>query len=86
MQTLYLPDYQDSLRFRRRAVPASLSTKGHQRFYPLNTRANRPLSSAATDFSDTDFEASDSDEESLRQSLNSVSIAWNRERQKLYLI
>ncbi|OQD70664.1 hypothetical protein PENDEC_c022G07151 [Penicillium decumbens] len=67
----------DSLRFRRRAVPASLSTKGHQRFYPINTRANRPLSSAVTEFSDTDFEASDSDEESLRQSLNSLAYDSN---------
>lgn len=74
METLYLFG-QDSLRFRRRAVPASLSTKGHQRFYPHNTYANGPLSSAATEFSDTDFEASDSDEESLRQSLQSVSLA-----------
>lgn len=75
METPDLLD-QESLRFRRRAVPTSLSTKGHQRFYPRDTYANQPVSSAATEFSDTDFEASDSDEESLRQSIQSVSIVW----------
>ena len=54
-------------------MPASLNMKNHDRFYPAKTAfVNRRLSDA-TDFDDTDFEASDSDEESLRQSLQSVS-------------
>jgi hypothetical protein len=62
---------QDSLRVRRKAAPASVSTKNHEYFYPAKEVANRRYSDT-TDFDDTDFEASDSDEESLQQSLQSV--------------
>lgn len=47
--------------------------KNHDRFYPAKTVVQRRVSFAGTDFDDTDFEASDSDEESLRQSMLSVS-------------
>lgn len=65
----------DSLRVRRKAAPASVSTKNHEYFYPAKI-ANRRMSDA-TDFDDTDFEASDSDEESLRQSLQSLAYDSN---------
>ncbi|KAJ5724733.1 hypothetical protein N7493_006461 [Penicillium malachiteum] len=62
-----------SLRARRKAAPASISMKNHERFRPVNTVVQRRVSFAGTDFDDdTDFEASDSDEESLRQSMLSV--------------
>ncbi|KAJ5094334.1 hypothetical protein N7456_010195 [Penicillium angulare] len=67
----------DSLRFRRKAVPASLDMKNHERFYPAKTVARRRVSMAPTDFDDTDFEASDSDEESLRQSMLSLAHGSN---------
>ncbi|KAJ5579720.1 uncharacterized protein N7459_005705 [Penicillium hispanicum] len=66
----------DSLRFRRKAVPASLSMKNHERFYPAKTFVHRRLSNG-TDFADTDYEASDSDEESLQQSLQSLAYDSN---------
>ncbi|KAJ5676011.1 hypothetical protein N7462_008908 [Penicillium macrosclerotiorum] len=66
----------DSLRIRRKAGPTSVSTKNHERFYPAKSVSNRRLSDA-TDFFDTDFEASDSDEESLRQSLQSFAYDSN---------
>lgn len=63
---------QDSLRTRRKAAPSSLNVKNHERFYPHKTFVQRRLSNS-TDFDDTDIETSDSDEESLRQSLQSVT-------------
>ncbi|KAJ5633608.1 hypothetical protein N7528_001450 [Penicillium herquei] len=63
-----------SLRARRKAAPASISMKNHERFRPANTVVQRRVSFAGTDFDDdTDFEASDSDEESLRQSMLSLA-------------
>lgn len=66
----------DSLRVRRKAAPTSLSVKNHERFYPDKTFVQRRLSNS-TDFDDTDIETSDSDEESLRQSLQSISYDSN---------
>lgn len=66
---------QDSLRFRRKAVPASLNMDNHERFYPTKTFVHRRVSGTGTNFDDTDIEDSDSDEEFLRQSMQSVSIA-----------
>lgn len=54
-------------------MPASLSTKNHDRFYPTKTVVQRHRVSQATEFYDTDIEDSDSDEESLRRSMQSVS-------------
>jgi len=56
-------------------VPTSLSTKNHERFYPSKTIVQKRRMSEATQFDDTDFEGSDSDEESLRQSMQSVSVS-----------
>ncbi|CAG8121147.1 unnamed protein product [Penicillium salamii] len=66
-----------SLRFRRKAVPASLSTQNHERFYPAKTIVQRRRMSEATEFYDTEFEGSDSDEESLRQSMQSLGYDSN---------
>lgn len=69
-----LTQSQDSLRNRRRAVPASLNMKNTERFYPPVAVAQRPAS-ATTDFFDTEFEMSDSeDDESPRMSMDSVCL------------
>lgn len=65
---------QDSLRHRRRAVPASLNMKNTERRYPpRNVIVERPVSEA-TDFFDTEFEMSDSEDESPRMSMDSVCL------------
>ncbi|KAJ5337796.1 hypothetical protein N7452_004524 [Penicillium brevicompactum] len=67
-----------SLRSRRKAVPTSLSTQNHERFYPAKTIVKqRRRMSEATEFYDTEFEGSDSDEESLRQSMQSLGYDSN---------
>ncbi|KAJ5090908.1 hypothetical protein N7532_009592, partial [Penicillium argentinense] len=65
-----------SLRVRRKAAPTSLSVENHERFYPDKTFIQRRFSNS-TDFDDTDIETSDSDEESLRQSLQSFAYDSN---------
>ncbi|KAJ5784523.1 uncharacterized protein N7503_009735 [Penicillium pulvis] len=67
----------DSLRFRRKAVPASLNMDNHERFYPTKTFVHRRVSGTGTNFDDTDIEDSDSDEEFLRQSMQSLAYDSN---------
>ncbi|KAE8373680.1 hypothetical protein BDV26DRAFT_284933 [Aspergillus bertholletiae] len=60
----------ESLRNRRKAVPASLDVKNTAQFYPAWTIVKK-RQSESTDFADTDFECGSSDEESPRMSMGS---------------
>ncbi|KAH2483727.1 hypothetical protein KXW68_008507, partial [Aspergillus fumigatus] len=60
----------DSLRYRRKAVPASLDMKSTKQFLPQATFVHKRISDT-TDFDDTDFEFSDTEEESPRMSMSS---------------
>lgn len=64
---------QDSLRYRRGHVPASLNVKNTKKFFPAIALEQKRISEA-TAFYDTEYEADESDEESLRKSLDSVSL------------
>lgn len=64
---------QHSLRYRRSHIPASLNVNNTKRFFPAIALEQKKRLSELTDFYDTEYEASDSDEESLRKSLDSVS-------------
>ncbi|KAJ5923415.1 hypothetical protein N7454_008660 [Penicillium verhagenii] len=65
------------LRSRRKAAPTSISMENHKRFYPTKTFVHRRVSATGTDFDETDIEDSDSDEESLRRSMQSLAYDSN---------
>ncbi|KAH2130816.1 hypothetical protein KXV68_000968, partial [Aspergillus fumigatus] len=66
----------DSLRYRRKAVPASLDMKSTKQFLPQATFVHKRISDT-TDFDDTDFEFSDTEEESPRMSMSSFGYDSN---------
>ncbi|RHZ70921.1 hypothetical protein CDV55_107991 [Aspergillus turcosus] len=66
----------DSLRSRRKAVPASLSMKNTEQFLPAATFVHKRISDT-TNFDDTDFEFSDTEEESPRMSMGSFGYDSN---------
>ncbi|KAF4157291.1 hypothetical protein CNMCM6069_005797 [Aspergillus lentulus] len=66
----------DSLRYRRKAVPASLNMKNTEQFLPQATFVHKRISDT-TDFDDTDFEFSDTEEESPRMSMGSFGYDSN---------